>query len=174
MLQRSPHETETACGGEREEPENQSRHPAAVRRFLETDLERRQRASKQRECTPIEPARFTKIRLFDRQKPRRDDDRDQARRHVDEKQPVPGIGLGDPAADERPDGRRKNGENAGDGGSDALGSERKEPKNRGEYRRNQKAAGKSLNDPRRNQRGQTTARLAGERGDRKRRDPAHE
>ena len=65
---------------------------------------------------------------------------------IDQEQPVPGVGLGDPAADQRADGRRQHGQHAGHGGGDALLAERKQQEDGGEHRRGSAPAGEALHD----------------------------
>ena len=79
---------------------------------------------------------------------------------------MPGRGLGDPAADDRPERRRQHRHDAGDGGGERLAAARKQEEDGGEDERDENAAGKALNDARRDQRGEIEAERAGDGGER--------
>ena len=83
-----------------------------------------------------------------------------------EKQPVPGIGLGDPAADDRSDRRCQHRKHAGNRRCDALRPRWKEQEDRGEHGRDERAAGKALDDAPGDQLGKARARGTAEGGQR--------
>ena len=116
-------------------PSTQAGGPAALRRFLQrrSPAPRAQRHQDQRQ-----PCRGAARGAIDRRSRGRNQAAtaaaDDARRDVDQEQPVPGIGLGDPAADDRPDGRRQHRQHAGDawwrcpaGGRETAGTRRRRP-----------------------------------------------
>src|SRR6266404_9687626 len=78
--------------------------PSIVRRLLEPDLEACERGRQQKRRQAIEFGSF-EIRMFPRQEIWREDASNQSRNDVDQKQPVPGIHLRDPAAYDRSDRR---------------------------------------------------------------------
>src|ERR1700692_4355884 len=73
--------------------------PPIVRRLLEPDLEACERGRQQKQRQTIEFGSF-QTRIFPRQEIWREDASNQPRNDVDQKQPVPGIYLRDPAADD--------------------------------------------------------------------------
>ena len=90
---------------------------------------------------------------------------DDAGNDVDQEQPVPGPGLGDPAADHRPDRRRQHGHDAGHRGGDRMQADRKQQEDGGEHRGDQRAAGKTLKHAEADQRRKTAAEGAADRGE---------
>src|SRR5258706_9010082 len=78
--------------------------PSIVRRLLEPDLEACERGRQEKQRQAIEFGSF-QIRMFPRQEIWREDASNQSRNEVDQKQPLPGIQLRDPAAHDRTDRR---------------------------------------------------------------------
>src|SRR5882757_9673335 len=74
--------------------------PSILRRLLEPDLEACERGRQQKKRQAIEFSTF-EIRIFLRQEIRRKDASNQPWNDVDQKQPVLGIHLRNPAADDR-------------------------------------------------------------------------
>jgi hypothetical protein len=100
------------------------------------------------------------------------------RHHVDQEQPVPGPGLGDPAAHDRPDSGREHRRHPGDRGRQPLRALRKQQEHRREYRRDQRPPEKALQDTPGDQAVETPACRATNRGQREQADradkePAH-
>ena len=89
---------------------------------------------------------------------------DNARQDVDEKQPVPGISGGDPAANHRANGWRQHGQHAGEHGGDALAGHREQQKDGREDGGYQRTASKPLHDPPSNQDLQVVANRTTQRG----------
>ena len=105
--QRSPDECAAGDQAQRQQPDHQQRRPAALRRLLDRDLQSHQRARHQDQRQRIEMARPVEIGLLLGQRHGRGDRRHDSGQHVDEEQPMPGIGFGDPAADHGSGGRRQ-------------------------------------------------------------------
>ena len=171
-------ERDAADPGERRQRDRQRRGPAALRRLLEQDLERGERGRHQEQRDEVEAARRARIARLARQQPGRDRDGDRARHDVDQEQPVPGIGIGDPAADDRPDGRRQHRQRAAKRGRDVLAVRGEQQEHRGEHRRDQHAAAETLQHPPGDQHAERPAGRAADRRrdeDRQRDDeqPAH-
>src|SRR5258708_24446151 len=76
--------------------------PSIVRRLLEPDLEACECGRQEKQRQAIEFGSF-EIRIFPRQEIRCEDASNQPRNDVDQKQPVPGIHLRNPAADDSAD-----------------------------------------------------------------------
>ena len=129
-------------------PSDQRRGPAALRRLLEADLQRGQRAApaapRRRRSSDAEPGRVGRSPRAGKPQPAMA--AMMPGHDVDQKQPVPGVGLGDPAADDRPERRREHRQHPGDRRRDRLERGREQQEHRGEHRRDQRAAGKSLHD----------------------------
>ncbi len=75
------------------------------------------------------------------------DGHDDAGHDIDEKQPVPRIGVGQIAADRRPDGRRQRRDQADDRRDEFLPRALEDQIGRGEHRRHHAAADKALDRP---------------------------
>src|ERR1700722_13861933 len=100
--------------------------------------------------------------------------RNDPRRDIDQEQPVPGIGLGNPTADDRSDGRRKHRQYASECGRQTLAGDRKQEENCRKDTWDQSAAGKALQNAPGNQHREMVARGASDRSQREYGNGQHE
>ena len=114
---------------------------------------------------------FEHLRLV--HQPVHQEEREDAERHVDEKNPVPGIVVGDPAADRRADGRRHDHGDAVDGEGLRTLPRREGIGQHGLFAGRHAAAAQALQNAENDQGGETGCEPAQQRRDREQRDAEH-
>ena len=158
----------------RGQSDHQRRGPAALRGLLQRDLQRCEGQGHQNQRYQIQPPDRTGIRALAGQQPHGQKGADDSGRQIYQEQPVPGIGLGDPATDDRTHRRRQHRQHARDRRGDALALLGKKQKNGGEHPGDQGSAGKPLHHPPENQGVEILAERAPQRGQAEETDRAHE
>ncbi len=129
---------------DREQAQHVDRCPTVLGRILQADLQRRQRQRHQQQPGPVDGAGVTVFARLARQEAARYQGSGNARPDIHQEQPVPGIGLGDPAAHQGTNRRRQHRHHAGQRRGDALLAEGKQQEDGGEHRRDQHAAREAL------------------------------
>ena len=152
-----------AAEAQHEQQDADGRKPAVVRGFLQADLEARQADDQEDQRQRVQRQEIPDARFFPRQEPRCGQGRDQARCDVDEKQPPPGIGLRDPAADGGADRGREHGHDARERCRGGMQPRRKQQEHRGEDHGNQHAAGEALQYTEGHERRESRAACASDR-----------
>ena len=115
--------------------------------FLERIFDRAEKPGHRGQTRPIETRQQRIVRLVEvDQQPAGDGD-DDARRNVDQEQPMPGEEIGQIAADRRADRRRERRDQADDRADDRLLAAREDREGRGEHRRDHAAADEALQRP---------------------------
>ena len=150
------------------------RKPAMMRRLLQTDLQAGKRDGDQRKRISVERSQIGETRLVIRQQEGCGGCRNDAGGDVDQKQPMPGPGFGNPATDHRSDRGCEHGHNAGHRRGNRVQTDRKQQEDSGKYRRNQRAAGKALKHAEADKRRKAAAERAADRGEGKKADRNNE
>ena len=156
-LERSDDKGGCRGGTQREQQCAEWRKPAILRRLLQTDLQARKRDGHQRERISVERSQIGETRSVIRQQEWRGGCRNDTGSDVDQEQPMPGIGLGDPATDNRSDRGCQHGHNAGHRGGNRVQTDRKQQEYCGKHCRNQRAAGEALKHAEADKRRKTAA-----------------
>src|SRR5216683_1774630 len=151
MAQRTPDDATAADYANTRQHQRFCAIPAAVRGFLENQLQTAEKDGKQRQSEKIDRAEAAPIRTIDIDGPSNQQRDDDPRRYIDQEQPMPRIAVRDEAADGWSEGWRQHCQQA----CNERCSDPPEPlehqKNRRENERDQSAAAEALQHPRRDQ-----------------------
>jgi len=124
---------EDSCRGSTQDDQDRAewRKPPVLRAFLQTDLQACERNRKKCERRHVEGGQIRKPGSFAREQRWRGECGDHAGGDIDQKQPMPGPRVGDPATDHGPDRGRQHGHDAGHGGGNGMQTDRKQQEDRG-------------------------------------------
>ena len=133
---------ENGAGNDRagHEPDDKRREPATMRSLLQCDLQSRQTKREQHQGGRVEAFPDRPVEPFARQKHQAADAGDYTGRDIDEKKPMPRIGLSDPATDDRSDRWCQHRKHAGNRRCYTLQPRWKEQEDRSENGRDEHAA----------------------------------